>query len=175
MQGQAEGKFNLECLSKIMEMQYSWDRQKQFALLPTGTRAEKFNFDRVIIKKNQQSKYVIIHLKGFFIKTPTITARLYRCQYCRERWRVCFRKEVQQTLSPWTQSWLSPTWKTLIWVCSVKLVHYNHKKPTLGESWCYDTPWRPTKKLSECFTPLKSETVSAVKREKIKFECGLSF
>lgn len=66
MQGQAEGKFNLECLSKIMEMQYSWDRQKQFALLPTGTRAEKFNFDRVIIKKNQQSKYVIIHLKVFF-------------------------------------------------------------------------------------------------------------
>lgn len=85
MQGQAAGKFNLECLSKMMEMEYSWDWRKQFALSPTGTRAEKLNLNRLIMKKKQQSKFVIIQVMFFcfvlfLIKTPTITARLW--QYC---------------------------------------------------------------------------------------------
>lgn len=162
MQGQAEGKFNLECLSKMMEMQYSRDRQKQFALSPTGTRAEKLNLNRVIMKKNQQSKYVIIHLMfGFFFYQNTYNQSILYCSsqlsfwpQVWERRGVCFRKEVQQTLSPWTLSWLTPRWKTLIWVSSVKLVHYNHKKSTLGESWYYDSPLQPaTKKLSGTVRP----------------------
>lgn len=190
MQGQAAGKFNLECLSKMMEMEYSWDWRKQFALSPTGTRAENLNLNRVIMKKKQQSKYVIIHSMFFFfffkskhlqsqqdyaaVNIVLFKPAFFLASSLREM-EGCFRKEVQQTLSPWTLSWLTPRWKTLIWVVSsVRLVHYNHKKPTLGEPWYYDSPWQPaTKKLSEYFTPLKLEIVSVVKREKIKFECSL--
>lgn len=183
MQGQAAGKSNLECLSKMMEMEYSRDWRKQFASSPTGTRAEKLNLNRVILKKGSNLNMLLFikffcfaflnqntynHSKIMPLSILYCSSQLSFWPQVWERWRFCFRKEVQQTLSPWTLSWLTPRWKTLIWVVSsVKLVHYNHKKPTLVEPWYYDSPWQPaTKKLSRVlYAPQIRNCFSSKKRE----------